>query len=285
MSEDLATRVLNSAVAEPPHAITAQSVRGTVISRRRRRGALISAGAAVLAAGVTAAAVLVPASGHTPADAHVSASGHVLTFAGADTPLTTGQAASAQATLAARLHFLGVSGSVAVSGAHLQVRAPIPTAWLSSLEKPGVIQFRPAPSWHRVTSAADCPAPDPDRGTACNRNRGFVYTLGPTILTNADVARVQVVVGSVVGSAVLITFTADGTKLFAAATARIAALGYPRNGLAICVDGTVVFASPIFAVIPGGQTQIEGDFTHQQARLLAAEISGTPLPEPLAPAS
>jgi hypothetical protein len=45
-------------------------------------------------------------------------------------------AASAQATLAARLHFLGVSGSVAVSGAHLQVRAPIPTAWLSSLENP-----------------------------------------------------------------------------------------------------------------------------------------------------
>jgi preprotein translocase subunit SecD len=148
-----------------------------------------------------------------------------------------------------------------------------------------VIQFRPAPSWHRVTSAADCPVPDPDRSIACNPSRTFVYTLGPTILTNADVARVQVV-GSVVGSAVLITFTADGTKLFAAAaTARLAALGYPRNGLAICVDGTVVFASPIFAVIPGGQTQIEGDFTYQQARLLAAEISGTPLPEPLAPAS
>jgi hypothetical protein len=279
MSEDLASRVLSSAVAEPPHAITAQSVRGTVISRRRRRGALISAGATVLAAGVTAAAVLVPASAHTPAGAHVSASGHVLTFAGADTPLTTGQAASAQATLAARLHFLGVSGSVAVSGAHLQVRAPIPTTWLSALEKPGVIQFRPAPSWHRVTSAADCPAPDPDRGTACNRNRGFVYTLGPTILTNADVARVQAI-----GSVVLITFTADGAQLLAAATARLAELGYPRSGLAICLDGTVVFASPIIGSVTS-PAQLAGGWNHQQARLVAAEISGTPLPEPLAPAS
>jgi preprotein translocase subunit SecD len=51
------------------------------------------------------------------------------------------------------------------------------------------------------------------------------------------------------------------------------------------VDGTVVFAAYIPAEIAGGRSEMNGDFTHQQARLLAAEISGKPLPEQLRAAS
>jgi preprotein translocase subunit SecD len=62
-------------------------------------------------------------------------------------------------------------------------------------------------------------------------------------------------------------------------------LGYPHGGLAVCVDGTVIFAPEIAGAIPGGHADIVGHFTHQQARLLAAEISGKPLPQQLTPAS
>jgi hypothetical protein len=263
VNENLASRVLTTAVADPPHAITVEAVRGAMVSRRRR-GALISVFSVAVAAGVTAAAVLTPA--HSP----------VLSFAGANAPLTKAQAASAEATLAERLHFLGVSGSVAVAGEHVQVRASLPTAWLSSLEQVGAVQFRPVLRTQAVTSPASCPDPETTSGTACNHSRTTLFTLGPTILTNAELSRVQAT-----GSTVQLYFNATGRRLFGSATERLAALGYPHSGLAICVDGTVIFASQIEAAIPGGQANIIGDFTHQQARLLAAEISGKPLPEQL----
>ncbi len=267
MNEEFASRILRTAVAEPPHAVTVEAVRGAV-RRRRRRRALTSLLPAAAATGIAAAALLSPA--RPP----------VFTFAGADGPLTRAQAVSAEATLLQRLRFLGLHATGTVTGERIQVRAPVPAAWLASLEQIGAVQFRPVLRVQALPSPARCPKPGTGSSTACDQQRATLFTLGPAIVTNAELTRVRAA-----GTTVSLTFSATGKRLLAAASGRLSTLAYPRDEIAIWVDGTVIAAPAVESVIAGGQAQIAVDFTPQQAMLLAAVLSGTPLPEHLALAS
>jgi|SRR5208282_1350144 len=68
-----------------------------------------------------------------------------------------------------------------------------------------------------------------------------------------------------------IKFTDAGTKRFAEVTRKNI-----RRRLAIIVDGRLYMAPHINSEIPGGEVQISGAFTKEEAENLAAKINGSP---------
>lgn len=126
---------------------------------------------------------------------------------------------------------------------------------------------------------------DPARGSiACAQDGTAKYVLGP-----ADVEGTQVVqaasglktnaAGSVTNTwIVTMEFNSEGTKAFAAATARLAGLTSPQNQFAIVLDDLVVSAPSVSATIPNGQASIEGSFTQESAATLANQLNFGSLP-------
>lgn len=97
---------------------------------------------------------------------------------------------------------------------------------------------------------------------------------GKVLLTGKNLkdAQAQVQSGGT-GATVNLDFDKEGTKLFAAATA--ANVGKP---IAIVLDGKVISAPNVNEAIPGGQAQIEGDFTAKEAQDLAVLLRSGALP-------
>ncbi len=275
-ADQTAASVLHAAAADPPRPVTVEMIRRRV-TRRRHRGALAGAGmlAVAVAVGALLPGMLAPPGGvaaRWPQEFGLTGAA----------PLTHPEAVSAQQTLTERLRFLGIQGSVAVADGHLTVRAPVPTRLLPALTRPGEVQFRQVLSVQSLAGGTQCPPPAA-AFTACDRQGQSLYRLGPVIMTSADLARVRTArtAGGTGSWEVELVFNATGDRLMAAATGPIAASKPPADEIAICIDGVVWSAPTLAGPLTGPQAQITGDFTKAQATLLAASITGRPLPQRL----
>ena len=101
---------------------------------------------------------------------------------------------------------------------------------------------------------------------------------GKPALTGAAVERSQAHTDETAETAsIRLAFNEEGSARWAQATRDN--LGRP---IAIAFDGQIVFAPRVLAEIQSGQSQITGQFSFEQARLMAALIQGGELPAPFA---
>ena len=79
---------------------------------------------------------------------------------------------------------------------------------------------------------------------------------------------------------VTITFSGEGGPLFAEVSRRLFSFpeGDPRNQFAVVLDGKVITAPTMNAVIPDGKPQITGNFTQDTAKILADQLKFGALP-------
>ena len=111
------------------------------------------------------------------------------------------------------------------------------------------------------------------------------YILGPAEVLGTDVDGAEAELarssqGAATGGwIVTLNFSGDGGRKFSRTTTRLAALQPPLNRFGIVLDGLVVSAPGLNdGPITGGEAQIEGDFSQQDARDLANVLKYGALP-------
>jgi preprotein translocase subunit SecD len=118
----------------------------------------------------------------------------------------------------------------------------------------------------------------------CDREKTTKFILGPVELDGTDISKavsaaVTTSNGAATGSyAVDLTFTDAGGKKFGDVTGRLFPLSAPRNQFAVTIDGYIVTAPAIQAVITAGTAQITGDFNQESADNLANQLKYGSLP-------
>lgn len=135
----------------------------------------------------------------------------------------------------------------------------------------------------------DCSEPETTRAlkdadqqvAVCDREGTGKYVLSEaqllgTMVTSAQAGLPQT--GAAGGWLVQLEFDGEGTSRFGDLTRRVVNEQQPRNQVAIVLDGLVVSAPRINEPIPGGQAEITGDFTQQEAEGLANVLKYGALP-------
>ncbi|MFI2201303.1 protein translocase subunit SecD [Streptomyces sp. NPDC020192] len=121
-----------------------------------------------------------------------------------------------------------------------------------------------------------------DPTVACGQIRGawYKYVLGPVAVDGTEVKKAQAVFDTqgASGWQVQMTFTSSGSKKFANVTGELAKNQQPQNEFAIVLDGDVVSSPYVQSAITGGQAEISGSFTQQDAQSLANMLSYGALP-------
>ncbi|MCZ3387096.1 MAG: protein translocase subunit SecD, partial [Actinomycetia bacterium] len=113
------------------------------------------------------------------------------------------------------------------------------------------------------------------------RNGLEKFLLAPVAVPGSEVESAQATLGqNTAGWIVSLDFNGDGTKSFGEITAQMAAQtpDSPGNRFAIVLDGIVVSAPGVNEAIPGGQAQITGQFTQDEAQDLANVLKFGALP-------
>jgi len=118
----------------------------------------------------------------------------------------------------------------------------------------------------------------------CDTDKYSKYVLGPVEVEGTDIADANA--GTVTTStgastntwAVNLKFTADGTTKFANTTGRLYPMKDPQNRFAITLDGYVITAPTLQAVITGGSAQITGNFDKNSSKSLADQLKYGSLP-------
>lgn len=175
--------------------------------------------------------------------------------------------------------------------------APAPTADDTATTAQIVQAADNTPEFQAEVAALDCLDPvnqsggspdDPELwlGT-CDTNGAAKYSLQPAFIqgTNVTDAVAQLPQQGVGGWVVSLTFDSEGARSLAEASQELYSLpdctpggASPCNAFAIVLDGVVVSAPRFNEPIIGGQAQIEGDFTAQEAQDLANVLSYGALP-------
>ncbi|MCX4760636.1 protein translocase subunit SecD [Streptomyces sp. NBC_01275] len=108
----------------------------------------------------------------------------------------------------------------------------------------------------------------------------YKYVLGPAAVDGTEVKKAQAVYDTqtAAGWQVTMTFTGSGSKKFAAITAELAKNTQPQNEFGIVLDGEVVSSPFVQNSITGGQAQISGSFTQDEAQNLSNMLSYGALP-------
>ena len=153
------------------------------------------------------------------------------------------------------------------------------------------------PEYQAEVAALDCLDPINQAGGSpddpklwlgtCDADGVAKYSLQPAFIqgTNVTDAVAQLPQQGVGGWVVSLTFDSDGARALAEASQELYALpdcvpggASPCNAFAIVLDGVVVSAPRFNEPIIGGQAQIEGDFSAQEAQDLANVLSYGALP-------
>ena len=127
---------------------------------------------------------------------------------------------------------------------------------------------------------------DPDLWLAtCDRSGGAKYNLQPAFIKGTQVTGASASLQqSGLGWVVNLQFDSDGAKALSQVSRELSALPdcgqgqSPCNAFAIVLDGVVVSAPRFNEPITGGQAQIEGNFTSQEAQDLANVLQYGALP-------
>jgi preprotein translocase subunit SecD len=242
------------------------------LRRRRARQQRLRAGLAIATAGAVGAGVFVGWPGHgetTRVPVAVSTAQTLVP----DRPLSDAELQASIDILRHRLDSLGVQHTtISTDGDTVLVDASGTTnADIAAIAVRGVLQFRPVNSEQ----------PGADGAVA--------YQLGPVALDNSDVASASTVQNTIDHSwLVQVEFNRAGAEKFRTLTADAARkpdagiCGPPQgcNAIAIVVDGAVISAPTVEQPggIRGGQTEITGELTKEQAQTLAALAQAPPLP-------
>ncbi|MER5788427.1 protein translocase subunit SecD [Streptomyces sp. NPDC001980] len=122
-----------------------------------------------------------------------------------------------------------------------------------------------------------------DTTVACGQIGGawYKYVLGPARVDGTDVKKAQAVYDtqSAAGWQVQMSFTGGGAKKFADVTAELAKNAtQPTNEFGIVLDGEVVSSPTVSQSITGGQAEISGSFTQEEAQSLSNMLSYGALP-------
>lgn len=118
----------------------------------------------------------------------------------------------------------------------------------------------------------------------CSRDRTAKFILGPVELDGTQISKatssaVTTSAGSSTGQyAVDLTFNSEGKAAFGKVTSRLFPLTAPRNQFAVTIDGYIITAPAIQAVITAGTAQITGGFTSESATALANQLKYGSLP-------
>lgn len=118
----------------------------------------------------------------------------------------------------------------------------------------------------------------------CDRDRTAKFILGPVELDGTQISKavsspVTTSAGSSTGQyAVDLTFNSEGKTAFGKVTTRLFPLTAPRNQFAVTIDGYIVTAPAIQAVITAGTAQITGGFTSESSTALANQLKYGSLP-------
>lgn len=157
------------------------------------------------------------------------------------------------------------------------------------------------PEFQQQIAELDCTLPenytggtpdDPEQwlGT-CERTGAAKYNLEPAFIQGTNVTNANAVLPqNGIGWVVSLEFDSQGAAALAEASNRLTQLpecgaigANPCNAFAIVLDGVVVSAPRFNEPILGGQAQIEGDFTAEEARDLANVLKYGALPVTLEP--
>ena len=120
--------------------------------------------------------------------------------------------------------------------------------------------------------------PTDQQVVACNQDGTAKYVLSEVALKGTTVTDAQAALSQQGSWMVTLDFNSEGTKKWADFTSKVSSEQPPRNRVAIVLDGVIVSAPTVQGPIPGGQTQITGNFSQQQAQDLATILSYGSLP-------
>ncbi|WP_417562571.1 protein translocase subunit SecD [Microbacterium sp.] len=135
--------------------------------------------------------------------------------------------------------------------------------------------------------AYDCkdPANDPANEPkdqpliTCDLENNEKYILGPVELDGSSITDASSGQNSQNGQwEVLVKFNADGTKIFSEVSQRLYGAQAPLNRFAFVLDGKVVSAPSMNAIITDGNPSISGNFTQETAQTLADQLKYGALP-------
>ncbi|MEY9936931.1 hypothetical protein [Streptacidiphilus sp. MAP5-3] len=105
------------------------------------------------------------------------------------------------------------------------------------------------------------------------------FALGPAAVTGALISRASAASSPQTGGwMVNLSMDSQGATAFTQVTSELATKTTPQNELAVELDGAVVSAPSISVAITGGQAQISGSFTRQDAQDLAAALNSGSIP-------
>ncbi len=106
------------------------------------------------------------------------------------------------------------------------------------------------------------------------------YVLGPAAVDGTDVDKAQAVFNTTTaaGWTVTMDFTDKGSKKFADITGKLAQSQPPQNQFAIVLDGAVVSDPRVSQALTGGNAEISGSFTQDEAQSLANMLKYGALP-------
>ena len=186
----------------------------------------------------------------------------------------------------------GVSATASNTGAtESSTASPTPSATAGTSATPPIAGVDDATI--KFYDALDCSQPfrsagqidDPTKPiVTCDTDLFGKYILGPVEVEGTDIADANA--GTVTTStgaatntwAVNLEFTGAGSDKFAATTGRLFPLAAPQNQFAITLDGYVITAPTLQAVITGGQAQITGNFDKNSSKTLADQLKYGALP-------
>ncbi|MES5822239.1 protein translocase subunit SecD [Streptomyces sp. RG80] len=108
----------------------------------------------------------------------------------------------------------------------------------------------------------------------------YKYLLGPAAVAGTEVDEAKAVFDtqSAAGWQVTMDFNKSGSRKFADITGKLAQNQLPQNEFGIVLDGQVVSSPTVSQSITGGQAQISGSFTQEEAQSLANMLSYGALP-------
>ena len=108
----------------------------------------------------------------------------------------------------------------------------------------------------------------------------YKYLLGPAAVAGTEVKKAQAVFDTqgAAGWQVNMTFNSKGAGKFADITGKLAQNTQPLNEFGIVLDGQVVSSPTVSTSIAGGNAQISGSFTQEEAQSLANMLSYGALP-------
>jgi preprotein translocase subunit SecD len=152
--------------------------------------------------------------------------------------------------------------------------APAPAA-----DAPPVTQEQAAAEFATLTCGTDTTTADDvdrpgDHIATCSDDGTAKFLLGPAVIEGTAVTDASAGTSTDTGAWIVnLDFDSEGSAAWATYTA--ANVG---NQVAITLDGRVVSAPTINNAIPGGTTQITGDFTQEEATTLANQLKYGALP-------